>query len=70
MASANRVRRTEVPGLGLILLAGFLLSALARFYPANMPVWAPWEFSWAEYLGTVLPLFWYALGVTRMQPGQ
>ena len=33
-------------------------------YPAEMPVIAPWDFSWIEYLGIALPLAWYLRGLT------
>ncbi len=37
------------------------------FYPAEMPVIAPWDFSWIEYLGIALPLVWYLRGLTVTQ---
>jgi putative membrane protein len=51
---------------GLVLLLGIGLSWFSSVHPAEMPVWGPWEFSWAEYLGPMLALIWYARGVLRM----
>jgi putative membrane protein len=64
-AGGSRLRETLI--LGAIILAGAALSWLSAAYPADMPAWAPWQFSWVEYLATVLALLWYATGVARMK---
>jgi putative membrane protein len=52
-----------------VLLAGFVVAVGAVLwwgcatYPAEMPAIAPWDFSWIEYLGIVLPLAWYLRGL-------
>jgi putative membrane protein len=52
-----------------VLLAGFVMAVGAALwwgsatYPAEMPAIAPWDFSWIEYLGIVLPLAWYLRGL-------
>ncbi|MEG6509014.1 cytochrome c oxidase assembly protein [Methyloligella sp. 2.7D] len=33
-----------------------------------MPIWGPWEFSWAWFLTASLGLWWYWRGVFRMAP--
>ncbi len=48
---------------GGLLVLGMVLYALCRFYPADLPFWLPWEFSWGEYLATILTLFWFARGL-------
>lgn len=47
----------------LLLAAGAVLYVLSRFFPAEMPFWTPWEFSWSVYLATVLSLLWFFRGL-------
>jgi putative membrane protein len=47
---------------------GILLSWLARAHPAHLPAIAPWEFSWPEYLGSAMALWWYLRGLLRTPP--
>jgi putative membrane protein len=37
---------------------------LTSSFPAFLPVWAPWEFSWPEFCVPALVLWWYARGLT------
>jgi putative membrane protein len=30
-----------------------------------MPVWAPWDFSWSEYLAFALTILWFFRGLAR-----
>jgi putative membrane protein len=46
----------------LLILGGFLYFYCAVF-PAEVPFWLPWEFSWPAYLVTMLVLFWYFRGL-------
>jgi putative membrane protein len=46
-----------------LLLAGATLYFVCRFYPANLPVFLPWEFHWPEFLATALVLAWFARGL-------
>mgnify|MGYP001597292989 FL=1 len=55
------------PYLGLLAVGAALWFLCAR-HPAMLPFWAPWEFSWVEYLSTVLSLFWFARGLRRTAP--
>ena len=48
---------------GPLLGLGALLYVVCLLYPANLPVWLPWEFSWLEYLATGLTLGWFARGL-------
>jgi putative membrane protein len=50
----------------LLLLAGGVLDILCRLYPAELPFWMPWEFSWPAYLATALSLAWFARGWRRL----
>ena len=51
---------------GAVLLVGALLYIICRFYPADLPVWLPWEFSWPEYLATALTFTWFARGLKSL----
>lgn len=46
-----------------VIACGSIASWLCRSHAAILPAWAPWSFSWPEFLGTVLPLWWFARGV-------
>jgi putative membrane protein len=52
--------------LAFILGLGALLYWLCRFHPSSMPVWAPWDFSWPEYLAFSLTILWFFRGLARM----
>jgi len=53
-------------GYGLLLGVGAVLSIACRFFPADLPFWMPWEFSWPVFLVTALSLSWYVSGILRM----
>ena len=46
----------------LTLAAG--LAWLTANFPAALPVWAPCEFSWPEFLVPALVVWWYVRGLT------
>lgn len=46
-----------------VLLGGAALWWVSGTWPADLPVFLPWEFSWIEYLGLVFPLVWYCHGL-------
>jgi len=48
--------------LGIIVAAG-VIAFLCQDFPAYLPVWAPWDFSWLEFLAVALGAWWYARGV-------
>jgi putative membrane protein len=48
---------------GALLLLGAALDLVCRFFPADLPVWMPWEFSWPEYLAVALTFAWFARGL-------
>jgi putative membrane protein len=51
---------------GALLLAGGALYVLCRLYPADLPFWMPWEFSWPVYLATALSFAWFFRGLSRL----
>ncbi len=53
------------PALALVLAGGIALDWLCLGYPARLPAWAPWDFSWPEYLAAVLALWLYGRGLLR-----
>ena len=57
------VDREEAAAYALILALGALLSWLSAAHPTLLPVWAPWDFSWPEYLALTLVPFWYLRGL-------
>jgi putative membrane protein len=48
---------------GALLAVGAVLYVVCAFYPAHLPAWFPWEFSWPVYLATTLILAWYFRGL-------
>ena len=55
---------------GCVLALGAVLYFLCRYFPADLPVWMPWEFSWPIYLAVVLALGWFAIGRMRLAPSE
>jgi len=72
---ATIASESEAPGRGwlwygaLLLLGGALYVACAE-YPAELPFWMPWEFSWPEFLATALSLAWFFRGLARVSPDE
>jgi putative membrane protein len=58
------------PWYGACLALGAALYVVCRFYPADLPAWMPWEFSWPEYLLTALTLGWFARGLKLLPKDQ
>lgn len=48
---------------GALLLAGAAISFISARFPAELPGFMPWQFHWAEFLGTSLTLAWYWRGL-------
>ena len=55
---------------GGLLALGAVLYLLCRLYPADLPVWLPWEFSWGEYLVMALSLGWFVRGLIILPTAQ
>ncbi|HWA89252.1 MAG TPA: cytochrome c oxidase assembly protein [Rhizomicrobium sp.] len=47
----------------LLMAVGAVLYVLCRYFPADLPFWMPWEFSWPVYLATMLVLVWFVRGL-------
>ena len=56
------------PASPIVLALGGTLSWLSLYHPTELPPWAPWDFSWVEFLAAALGLWWYARGVLRTAP--
>jgi putative membrane protein len=61
-APPARVRRDALI-YAVIFGAAVLLSWLCRDHSALLPFWAPWDFSFVEFLSGWLALFWYLRGL-------
>lgn len=46
-----------------VLAATLVLWWLCRWRPSILPFWAPWEFSWAQFLTIWLTAWWYLRGL-------
>lgn len=57
--------REDLIGLGIVGALGVTISLLCH-YPAELPFWMPWDFSWTEFLAAALGVWWYVRGVARM----
>lgn len=53
-------------GFIALLLAGSALWFVCRTYPAELPFFLPWEFSWPVFLATGLSLAWFFIGLKRL----
>jgi putative membrane protein len=62
-------RQDDIVGLALTIAVGGVLAWLCAQHPTTLPVWAPWDFSWSEYLPAVLGVWWFLRGVARCMPG-
>jgi hypothetical protein len=51
-----------------ITAVGFAFDWFSAVLPAELPFWAPWEFSWTAFLGTGCALLWYVQGLVRTLP--
>jgi putative membrane protein len=62
-AGTAGAERTElVVACGIFGLGG-LLSWLCRVHPARLPDWAPWDFSWPEFLAICFSIWWFLRGL-------
>ncbi|HKU53879.1 MAG TPA: cytochrome c oxidase assembly protein [Rhizomicrobium sp.] len=53
-------------GYGALLAVGAVLYWVCARYPASLPFWLPWEFSWPIYLATALTLAWFFHGLKML----
>src|SRR3954467_9689452 len=55
---------------GVLLTLGAALDLVVRFFPADLPFWLPWEFSWPIYLATALTFAWFVRGLKILPEAQ
>jgi putative membrane protein len=53
---------------GALFATAFLLWWLCAAHPEVVPFWAPWDFSWLEFLSAWLAVYWYIRGVAALAP--
>ena len=73
LAPASGIEHSDLrhwTAFGGLLIGGAALFVLCRYFPANLPFWMPWEFSWPVYFGTGLALGWFVLGLVRLTPAE
>ncbi len=63
---AAAIRPRELAAYGMILGPGAGLWFVSRHYPADMPPWGPFEFSWLIWLAVTLSCFWFLRGLSRL----
>ena len=51
---------------GALLALGAVLYLVCALYPAYLPFFMPWEFSWPIYLATALTLVWFFRGLKTL----
>jgi len=57
-------------GFAALLAAGAVLWFVCRHFPAELPFFLPWEFSWPAFLATALSLAWFVIGLQRLPRAQ
>jgi len=68
LARGPLAQREDAAGYVTVLAVGGLLSWLSLDRPALAPAWAPWDFSWSEFLAASLTLLWYLRGLALQAP--
>jgi putative membrane protein len=64
------IGRSPWIGYAALLALGAVLFFVCHRFPADLPVWLPWEFSWPEYLVTALTLAWFWRGLRVLPKDQ
>jgi putative membrane protein len=64
--SIESCNRPEWLAYTALLGIGAAISIACRFFPADLPFWMPWEFSWPVFLVTSLSVCWFVLGLARL----
>ncbi|MEJ2373965.1 MAG: cytochrome c oxidase assembly protein [Pseudolabrys sp.] len=64
-AAAAPARATDTAIYAVIFATAVLLWWLARNQSTLLPAWAPWDFSFVEFLSGWLAVFWYVRGLAR-----
>jgi putative membrane protein len=67
---ANPLAKTGVIVYATLFTAALGLWWLCSTHPAFLPFWAPWDFSWIEFLSAWLTVWWFVRGVAVLSPQQ
>src|SRR6202789_2584509 len=68
--STPRRKSAGLFGHAAIFAIGAGLYFLCKYFPAELPVWMPWEFVWPEYLAAALALYWFVRGLRRVDASE
>ena len=68
--AVRRSDKTDIAVYAAIGVSALVLWWVTRAHVAWLPFWAPWEFSFVEYLSAWLGLFWYLRGLARTPAGE
>jgi len=58
--------RGAPPAECAVLAAAAAVAWATATYPSSLPVWAPWDFSWAAFLGAGFAALWFVRGYFRI----
>ncbi|MGH9805693.1 MAG: cytochrome c oxidase assembly protein [Terriglobia bacterium] len=64
--SPPRFPGADVATYAALFIAAIMLWWLARSHTAMLPAWAPWDFSFVEFLSAWLTVIWYIRGLALM----
>jgi putative membrane protein len=62
--------RADTLVYAVIFVIGALFWWLTQAHASVLPFWAPWEFSWIEFLSAWLAAWWYARGLGLTAPAE
>jgi putative membrane protein len=66
LSGIRAIGSDNIQGFAIVVVVGaaILLRWLGASHPSHLPFWAPWEFSWAQFLGLWLTAWWYVRGLS------
>lgn len=67
---SSALMRADVVVYTAIGAIGLLLSWLCKSHVSLLPFWAPWDFSWVEFLCAWVGMWWYIRGLALTPPQQ
>lgn len=70
MNATLRQNRKDWLAYGALLMVGAAFYVVCREFPAELPPFLPWEFSWTVFLATALFLGWFVRGLAAMPKGE
>lgn len=56
---------SDLIAVTFLIVAGLLLWWLSAAHASAVPLWAPWDFSWVEFMSTWLAIWWFVRGLGR-----